>query len=244
VRVPCTSAQLLNHDTPQRQNPEPSLSRVRYHCTAERINTFMKKTFVIFLCCVTLLYSCYPYSPLTREELNAQVLPAGEKIRVILADGSIIKSQPYHHISTTEPAGFIYGSGKRYSRFSQSDQKDFVGRLERASIDSLKLIGQGSMRYLLCYPSDSTEISFLYGEYVIVSIEQPPGLWCAGIQTSNGNDSIYSGRIPQERIERIEIEKYNALRTIGAITLVTVIVVAGIVAIAASSINVKLGKLE
>ncbi|MGD0339005.1 MAG: hypothetical protein ABSB78_09470 [Bacteroidota bacterium] len=185
----------------------------------------MKKTFILFLCCSILFYGCYAYSPLTREDLLNHRVPPGNDILVTLIDGAVIKCQPYHHIYTTESADFIFGSGKRKHRFHLSEHREFVGMLQRSSIDSLRVMGIGTDKYLMCYLPDSTDIYFLYGDYIIVTPDQPPGLWCAGIQSVDGKDSVFSGRIPNERIERVETKEINALSTIGGAVFVIVVVV-------------------
>lgn len=173
----------------------------------------MKKNFIFFLCCSILLYGCYSLSPLTQEDLLALSSLPGRRIFVTLVDGSVIKSQPHYYFYTTEPGDFIFGFGKQKHRFMLREQTEFVGKLQRASIDSLKLIKDLNNRYLVCYLSDSTDIYYREGDYIMVTPEQSPGLWCAGILTIDGKESVFSGRIPNERIERIEMQKLSQSRT-------------------------------
>ncbi len=184
----------------------------------------MKKAFIFFLCCSTLLYGCYPLSPLTQEDWLAQSSLPERDISVTLVDGSVIKSQPHHYFYTTEPADFIYGFGKRKHRFVRSEHIEFVGKLQRASIDSLKLIGGVNNRYLICYLPDSTDIYFPDGDYIVVTPDQSPGLWCAGILTADGKESVFSGKIPNDRIERVEMRKLSQLQTFFLVVGVTAVV--------------------
>ena len=184
----------------------------------------MKKAFIFFLCCSTLLYGCYPLSPLTQEDWLAQSSLPERDISVTLVDGSVIKSQPHHYFYTTEPADFIYGFGKRKHRFVRSEHIEFVGKLQRASIDSLKLIGGVNNRYLICYLPDSTDIYFPDGDYIVVTPDQSPGLWCAGILTADGKESVFSGKISNDRIERVEMRKLSQLQTFFLVVGVTAVV--------------------
>jgi hypothetical protein len=214
------------------------------HARAERMQDLMKKTFIFFLCCSTLLCGCYPLSPLTQEDWLAQSSLPEREILVTLVDGSVIKSQPHHYFHTTGPANFIYGFGKRKHRFVRSEHIEFVGKLQRASIDSLKLIGSVNNRYLICYLPDSTDIYFQDGDYIVVTPDQPPGLWCAGILNADGKESVFSGRISDERIKRVEMKKYNELQTFVFSTGVAVVVGIIIVLSVLSSFQPKLSSLH
>jgi hypothetical protein len=190
----------------------------------------MKKVFVIFLCCSILLHGCQSYTSLTRENGIEQIALSEKDFIITLTDDSVIKSRPYHHIYTAEPGDFIFGSGKRKHRFVPGEHIPYVGRVERASIDSLNFIGESPERYLICYLPDSTDIYYQEGDYIVITPDQPPGLWCTGTRTADGNDSIFSGRIPYERIRNIEIKKFDPLRTIACFACVVgiVLVVVGI----------------
>jgi hypothetical protein len=209
------------------------------HIRAERIQDLMKKTFIFFLCCSTLLYGCFPLSPLTTGDWLAQGSLSEREILVTLVDGSVIKSQPHHHFYTTEPADFIYGFGKRKHRSIRGVQTEFVGKLERASIDSLKLIGAASNRYLICYLPDSTDIYLRDGDYIVVTPDQSPGLWCAGVLTADGKDSVFSGKIPNDRIESVEMTKFAPLETCFLVVGVTAVVVIIIISISSPSDKMK-----
>lgn len=172
----------------------------------------MKKIFIFFLCCSTLLQGCYSYSSITREDWLSQSPSVGENIFITLVDDSVIKSKPYHHIYTTEPANFIFGTAKLKHRYIRREHTQFVGKLERSSVDSLKTIGV-SPQYLICYLPDSTDIYYQDGDYVIITPDQLPGLWCSGILTVDDKESIFSGRIPNESIKYIEIKKFDPMLT-------------------------------
>jgi hypothetical protein len=195
----------------------------------------MKKTFIFFLCCSVLLYGCYPLSDLTHEELIDQK-SQDEAITITLVDGSVIESSPYHYIYTTEPSNFIYGSGKQKHRFIRGDDKEFIGKVDRSSIDSLGFIG----RYIVCYLPDSTYIYFEEENYVIITPDQSPGLWCAGILTVDHKESAFSGKIPNERIKQIEMRKFSHWQTYSLVG--GLIVVVGIIIILSSL--PKFDKLE
>jgi hypothetical protein len=191
---------------------------------AGRMQDLMKKTFIFFLCCSTLLYGCFPFSPLTQEDWLAQSSLSEREILVTLVDGSVIKSQPHHYIYTTEPSNFIYGSGRQRHRFIHGEHKEFIGKVYRSSIDSLGFIG----RYFVCYLPDSTDIYFRDGDYIVVTPDQSPGLWCAGIHTADDKESVFSGKIPQERIERVEVKKFSEWQTrwlVGGVIAIVVIII-------------------
>jgi hypothetical protein len=177
------------------------------------MENLMKKTSIFFLCCSFLLYSCYPWTPLTQEDKTEQSQFIEEDIIVTLVDGSVIKSRPYRHFYTTEPDDCIFGYGRKRHRFVRAEHIEFTGKLERVSIDSLKFIGSQTLGHLLCYLPDSIDIYFNSGDYIIVTPDQPAGLWCAGILTANDKDSIFNGRIPQDRIKSIEMREFSASQT-------------------------------
>ena len=184
----------------------------------------MKKKFVFLLCFSILIYSCYPYSSFTRDELPVQKLLFEEEIIVKFIDGSVLISQPYHHIYTTEPGNFIYGIGKQKHRYINIEHKEFTGKLERASIDSLRIFGVGNKGDLICYLSDSTDIYFWNEDYVIVTPDQSPGLWCAGVVTYNQGDSTFSGRVLDKNIKSVEMKKFSA-----ELTIISILLSAGVV---------------
>lgn len=197
----------------------------------------MKKKFIIFLCFSTLLYSCSPYTSFTLQEYAFQKFLPEENIIVYLVEGSVIRVQPYRHIYTTGTNNFIYGFGKRKHRYIPGEHIEFTGKLERASIDSLRIFGVGINRYLICYLPDSTDIYYWNGDYVIVTPDKAPGLWCAGILTTNQGDLIYSGRVLNKNIKSIEMKKPDEGKKIIAIMVVAGVVVIVLVAIAISSFN-------
>ena len=199
----------------------------------------MKKTFTFFLCCSILLYGCYPLSPLTHEGLIHQKLQENDII-VTLVDGGVIKSPTYHHIYTTEPSNFIYGSGGQRHRFIRGYHKEFIGKVHRSSIDSLEFIG----RDIVCYLPDSTYIHFEDGNYIVITPDRSPGLWCAGILTVDGKDPIFSGYLPGDRIKQIEMRQYSEGQTYFLVGGVTVIVVIIVVIILISSSLSKINYLK
>jgi hypothetical protein len=203
---------------------------------AGRMQDLMKKTFIFFLCCSTLLYGCFPLSPLTQEDWLAQSSLPEREILVTLVDGSVIKSQPHHYIYTTEPSNFIYGSGRQRHRFIRGEHKEFIGKVYRSSIDSLGFIG----RYFVCYLPDSTDIYFEGGNYIVITPDRSHGLWCAGILTFDGKDTIFSGYVPGDRIKQIEMRKFSEWQTYFLVAGVTVIIV---IIIFLSSLS-KIGKME
>jgi hypothetical protein len=187
----------------------------------------MKKTFILFLCCSTLLYSCAPLTPLTKEDWLAQSSLPEREIFITLVDGSVITAQPHHYFYTTEPGDFIVGFGMQRHRFIRGEHTHYTCKLQRTSIDSLTFIGGGNNRYLICYLSDSTDIYYRDGDYIMVTPDQSQGLWCVGMLSAHGKDSIFSGKIPLERIEHIEMRRFSLWQT--SLLVGSVIIIGGII---------------
>jgi hypothetical protein len=187
----------------------------------------MKKTIMLVLCCSILLHGCFSYSYLPKEVFKQESL-SEENILITLIDGSVIESQYHHHIYTTERSDFIYCSGKWKHR--SGAETPFVGKLERSFIDSLKKDEFGLKGSYLCYLSGGTIISFREEDYISVTPDQSPGLWCTGVLTVNSKESIFKGKIPDERIKDIKIKKENILPLI-ALTVGGIVVIASILSI-------------
>jgi hypothetical protein len=221
---------MIHHNCPYSKNAEDRGQMQCKPARAERTQYLMKKTFIFFLCCSTLLYSCAPLIPLTKEDWLAQSSLPEKEIFITLVDGSVITAQPHHYFYTTEPGDFIVGFGMQKHRFIRGEHTHYTGKVQRASIDSLAFIGGGNNKYLICYLPDSTDIYYGAGDYIMVTPDQSPGLWCTGTLTADGKNSIFSGKIPQERIKHIEMRRFSLWQT--SLLVGSVIIIGGIIFVA------------
>jgi hypothetical protein len=180
----------------------------------------MKIIVILVLCCSLLLQGCFSYAYLSKDELTGESF-SEKSIVITLIDGSVIESEYNRHIYTTDRSDFIYGIGKWKHQFST--ETPFLGKLERSFIDSIKEDEYGPKGSYLYYLSGGTIISFREEDYVSVTPDQPPGLWCTGVLTINKIESRFRGRIPEERIKDIKIKKVDIVETIGIVVGIIVI---------------------
>jgi hypothetical protein len=184
------------------------------------------KPLTYMLCFSLLLHGCYSYSILPKEELTRKPLSENDII-ILLTDGSVIECGCYRHIFTKDRSDFIYGIGKWRHQFSAETQ--FRGIIERTFIDSIRKDEYGPLGSILCYLSGGTILSFTKGDYVKVTPDKPPGLWCTGILKHDGIESEFSGKIPNENIRAIKIKKSDYPKTLGLIVLATGCIVMAVI---------------
>jgi len=175
------------------------------------MHEYIAKPVIFVLCASILIQGCYSYSYLSKDEMYRESLTE-KNIVITLANGSRIDSPRYRHIYTTERSDFIYGIGKWRHQFSI--ETPFIGRLERSFIDSFKVDKYASAASYACYLTDGNIISFKPGDYVSVTPDQPPGLWCTGIIKVQNRDSLFSGRISEEEIRSVSEKKEEILPVI------------------------------
>ncbi len=156
-------------------------------------------------------YGCSSYYPLTREEVDAGMIPPETSIRITRDDGSTIESGAFRHAMVKEPSDFVTGVG-----LDRTSGKRFSGMVARSEIDSVRHIqvadpSRREQTYLVCWLANGTSIGFPEQDVLSIVPEQEPGLWCVGTQVESGLTKAFNGRIDPSDIRLIEEERIDAL---------------------------------
>ena len=144
---------------------------------------------------------------LTEEEVNRGNIPSDHKVRIVLIDSSIVESGSYKHLVVQEPADLVTGSGTE-----RRSGKPFAGVISRSEIDSARVVEltgpkKTSAAYV-CWLKNGTSVGFTEYDYLDITPEHAPGLWCAGSRAGRGPSRPFKGRIDSAEIAMIEAEDY------------------------------------
>lgn len=159
-----------------------------------------------------LISGCYTYRSMTEDGQNEVVPNNEDAIRITLNDGSVIESPAFMHVDTHEPSDLIIGTGQE-----RSTPRTFKGILTSGEIDSVKTIPTAGGEALLCWLKNRSSIAFKPHEYLRVSMQDPPGLWCAGKKTSLGGVSEFRGIVSREQLTDIEVEHLDGLKSAAVV---------------------------
>jgi hypothetical protein len=177
----------------------------------------MKKTFIIFLLCASLLLEgCYSYTAVREGEQGKIKLDPHSDIQVRQNDGTEFEVKGDHFVSVEMPSNFVYGVGKLIDRNS-GNSVDFAGTIYPVSTDSeaVQPIGAWGLpkaRRFDFHLKNGMIVQCKQGDFVKVDSMQGPGLWICG----KGDFFKFHRnglRIPYEDISTIEESQFSAGKT-------------------------------
>ena len=173
----------------------------------------MSKSFIIILLIFSvLLQGCHSYYTRTEEERMESRPAENEPVMILLTDGSQIESDAYHHINVVEADDFIYVIGEQVTKTGL--RGPFQGKLRRSLIDSSTTEWVDRKQYFVCRLSDSSYVRFAESDYVVITPDLGTGFWCVGTLRLQLNESQFKGKVPTEKIQEFQIEKFSWTKTI------------------------------
>ena len=207
---------------------------------ARMIKECSRSLFLPLLTVIFLLGGCTTFSELTEEDRSAHRPAEDEPILVRLKDGSRIEAEPYHHISVAESSDIVLGVGFR-SKESGERPTPFKGKMERSSIDSCKEVKFKEEARFTCWLAGGSTVRFTKGNYLVITPDSVAGLYCIGTLTKgpfgrNYIDLEFAGRVPDEYVSQIEVQKFSTVNTLIIFTAVVATVYFVGVALVVSSL--------
>ena len=203
----------------------------------------LKSIFVIILSSMLILQGCSTYSAFTGDSLR-KVPPPDNTILVSTFDGYEYEIEPYHFVEVREPSPCIYGAGERAEKGS-THFKYFCGTARPLAMTAEDVIrpngwaGTERRSCLVAVCDDSSTVRILKSDCVIVDSLQGPGLWCIGVKKSISFSNAFSGRIPFEQIQSVDVKKVSELKT-AAVVLATAGTLTAIILLATFRIDFKM----
>lgn len=154
---------------------------------------------------------CTSYYEIAPEDVNTGKIPSERAIRVIQRDGKVIESGAYRHIVVEEPVDLVVGTGT-----DRKSGRSFSGTIRRADIDSSRQIqienaSLARETYFLVWLRNKTTLAFPEYDYLNMTPEHQPGLWCAGTMTDGDHARPFKGRIDLSDITGIETKEITIL---------------------------------
>ncbi len=196
--------------------------------------------------CPLFLMGCYSYE--TMKPGNEQTLLDSNDaaIQITTIDRSVIEVQSGHYIFVLEPADLIYATGVAWPSNS-SKPVAFCGKMrsDHWRKDTTNWLDENQLprsEPSYCFTSESgIPVRASEQNVLVVKKSEGTGIWCSGavILGSDGGSS-FQGRIPFERIKKIERSEFSYSKTI-LLGIGAGLTVAGIVAAAIASKEHRLG---
>lgn len=164
----------------------------------------MNSRYIIIAAFLVAQNGCTSYYELTREEIEKGMIPSETALRITRNDSSIVESGAYRHALVREPTDFVIGSGSE-----RQSGRQFAGKVPRSEIDSTRQIevvnSHGVQEtFFICWLRTKTSLAFKEYDFLNITAEDPPGLWCAGTVTDRDQVRPFKGRIDPFTINRIE----------------------------------------
>lgn len=162
-------------------------------------------------CVASTLLSCYTHQSISESEFVSGHPKPEQSVRIVLRDGSVIDSPGFLHIVTNEPTDVIVGIGQ-----DRSTSRAFNGILAPGDLDSVKKVPTADGLSLVCWLKNRTSLGFKEGQFLMLTIQDPPGLRCIGQKTSSvggahisNNSADFRGRLSRDQVERMERTDLN-----------------------------------
>ena len=193
----------------------------------------MSRSLMLVAVQALLISGCYTYRSVTKDDQGEISAKNEEAIRVTLKDGSVIESPPFMHILTREQSDLIIGTGQE-----RSTSRTFKGLITSSEIDSTRPISTADGEALVCWLKNKTSVAFKPREYLRLTMEDSPGLWCLGERKTPGVVIDFRGVVPRDQIEGIEVVELNSGNTLKlaagiALLPVAVFILCGVFAVVA-----------
>ncbi len=167
-----------------------------------------------------ILTGCYTYSSL-RDSSPADIPPPQYDIRVKTIDECAIEVRGYHFVAVQKPKSFLYGAGLRVTQ-GVSEAAPFHGEIDAVGPPTKvtsKYGGRNDTVFVFKLQDGST-VRIGKSDLMSIDSSRGPGLWCAGEEIDwLGRGSPFSGPIPFDQIERIEVRKLSSWRTFALVGL-------------------------